>query len=69
MKKVKGSLYFTVDVECPECGHDFDIMNSEEQNDDACITKPLFNNDWDNCRDKTVCPKCDCEFEMVGVEY
>ena len=69
MSKVKGQLSYEIYVKCPNCGDVFDIIAEDYQNEDGCITTPLFRNDWDNCRDSTACPKCEFEFEMEGVEY
>lgn len=69
MKSIKGQLDYAVYVKCPKCGHSFDILSEDDQDEEGCISRPLFENNWDKCSDSTTCPECEFKFKMVGVEY
>ena len=71
MKKVKGSVDFSVAVECPECGNSFDAIDND---DDNVVTSPLFDANyvkgaWENLQIELTCAECDCEFELDELEY
>lgn len=68
MKSVKGRLYYHILVTCPFCEEVFDITEEDLQDQDGCITDPLFTNNWGACKDETHCPTCECVFIMEGVE-
>ncbi|EMW3082609.1 hypothetical protein AAEX90_001858 [Vibrio cholerae] len=69
MNKVKGRISFEIYVECPKCQSDFDLIEIDGYNEEGCITRPLFNNKWDEAKESVICPHCEHEFEMHGIEY
>lgn len=67
LKELKPTayLYYRVDVDCPSCGHTFDLT----EGDDGTFVTPIFNNNWDALEDwECHCPVCEHEFEIQKVE-
>lgn len=46
-------------VDCPWCGHTFDLVDQWREHDDPPDIKPLDTEDLVDCK----CPKCNEEFE------
>lgn len=71
-EKVKATLVMELNVECPECGHVFDLF-STEKNDEGYLYKQVVDDDrWkidadDRLETDTHCPECSVEFEVKGV--
>ena len=67
MKTATPQLDWSLFVECPECGEDFDLKDREEESE---FSKPIFNNAWDDIKGMEVdCPKCKSTFSLDKVEY
>ena len=66
--KVTAYLTYSVNVTCPECKKEFDLI---ENNDvDGAISVPLFNNKWGDVYGVDVeCDHCEHEFELDSMEY
>lgn len=63
-------LSATLDVECPYCENEFDIIHEEANNGDYIAVKVVFSSDWDDIKGHTVyCPKCQKEFTLDGLEW
>lgn len=67
MLKSEVSLSFSLWTECPYCKEDIDLADHDE---DGCYTRPIFNNKWEDLKDKEVyCPKCEKEFLIEEIVY
>lgn len=70
---VKATLVIQVTVECPECGHEFDILTDTQLNDEGKILNQLLDTErWQIDADERlkcwpICPHCSVEFEVKGV--
>lgn len=70
MSKIqKAQLDYSLYVKCPDCGDSFDLLYEDYCSDADAMTRPLFNNIWDDAYCTATCPECDCEFEVKGIEY
>lgn len=68
-EKPKAQLDWSLTVECPKCKNDFDAVEQDACNDNS-LANLVFNNKWDLADGRElVCPACDHEFEIGGIEY
>lgn len=67
MQEVQATLSWSLDVECPYCGHEVDLSDND---DESVYAKAIFNNDWDKLKDTVVtCPKCATQYKIREVIY
>ena len=67
MKTATPQLGWSLFVECPECGEDFNLAEMDEE---GCFSIPIFENKWDELKGQEVtCPKCQSTFALDKVEY
>jgi len=60
-------LEWSLNVECPSCGGEFDLAR---QDDIEWFSGNIFNNKWDKLKGSVVsCTGCCHEFAIGGVEY
>lgn len=65
MIKVEAFLTAQLEVICPHCQHEYDLLNIDGYEDYAT---PIFNNDWDELKEMEIeCPKCEKEFQISEV--
>jgi C4-type Zn-finger protein len=58
-------VYWSLDIDCPECGESIDISNDD---DEGHISTSIFNNSWDRLIGRSVmCPVCGAEFDIDEV--
>lgn len=70
VKKAVAKLRASLDITCPHCSHDFDLIDSSINNTEGEISIYIFNNRWNELNKMTViCEKCDKEFEIEEVEW
>ena len=68
MKNI-AKLDWSLDIQCPNCEHVFDISNSGND-DEGEITTKIFNNKWDDIKGyRIICPDCDKVFLIDEVIY
>jgi rubredoxin len=69
---VKATLVMELNVECPECEHEFDLFQ-ESQNDEGELYRQVLDDDrWkidadDRLKTYAYCPKCSTPFDVKGV--
>lgn len=69
---VEATLVMELNIECPECGHEFDLFQ-ERQNDEGELYRQVINDDrWkidpsERLKTHASCPECSTEFEVKGV--
>lgn len=57
-------LSWSLDIECPHCGEEFDISDIES------FGTAIFSNQWSDLFGELVtCEHCGHEFEIEGVEH
>lgn len=72
MKPVKAVLCMSVDIECPHCKHDFDLLDTPA-NDEGGVYKQLLPDErWnidpeDRLNAEVACPECSEDVEIKGV--
>ncbi len=67
--KVVGIASYSVDVDCPDCGYQF---NCAEQSSECEVTAAMFKNTTESCTNMDIelaCPKCGKEFTLDKIEY
>lgn len=69
--EVIGTLCIEVNIGCPNCGNYFDILHSEDFDDNYAVSSQLFELDsWDNedLHDiEGACPNCKQKIKVTGV--
>lgn len=71
MKKVIGYADYSVEVACPACGDSFDLIGTENDEDNV-VTRPMFENTTESCTNMgigIVCPGCESELVLDKIEY
>lgn len=69
---VKATLVMELNVECPECEHEFDLFKTPA-NDEGYFYKQIIPDDrWEidseeRLKTHTHCPECSVEFDVKGV--
>ena len=67
--KAVATLSWSLDVECPHCKEECDLVEYDSTHD-YCIANKVFNNKWDDVAGSEItCPHCKQEFELEKVEY
>jgi ssDNA-binding Zn-finger/Zn-ribbon topoisomerase 1 len=70
MKKATATLYWSLDVECPNCKHDIDLAKDEDFDTEGFFSYCIFNNKWNEIENSEIeCPNCKKTFLLKGVEY
>lgn len=63
-------LDWSLDIDCPHCGKEVDLVQYEADTGDYDIAKLVFTNRWDALEGWTVeCPHCERDFNIDKVEY
>ena len=63
-------LDWSLEVECPHCKEETDLVKYESEQGDYIIAEAVFNNRWDDVAGyEVICPKCQHDFELSGIEY
>lgn len=63
--KVYAYLSAQLEVTCPFCKHEWDLLDVDEY---EYYATPIFNNDWDELKEMEIeCPKCGKEFQISEV--
>jgi len=66
--KSTAFLSYKVIIKCPYCDNEFDLI--DYHNDDSEISKPIFNNKWEELKDFEVeCDHCEKDFLIEKLEY
>jgi glutaredoxin len=66
-KTAVASLYWSLDVECPHCGGDNDLLKIDHDNN---LSHYIFTNRWHKINGFEVeCVHCKEEFKVEKVEY
>jgi hypothetical protein len=75
MEPVKADLIIELNVVCPECGHDFDMIADTDLNDEGSLLRQTIEDDrWevdadDRLECNPICPECSIQFEVKGVNW
>ncbi|KZX78267.1 hypothetical protein A3715_31740 [Oleiphilus sp. HI0009] len=69
---VKATLVMELNVECPECEHDFNLFDSSQNDEGQLYNQVLPDDRWSIPADYrldtyTHCPECSIKFEVKGV--
>ncbi len=63
-------LDWSLDVECPHCKEEVDLVQYDADHGDNDFSTRIFNNRWDELRGWMVeCPNCHNDFLIDRVEY
>lgn len=74
MMSVRVDLVIEANIECPECGHDFDLTD-HDINDEGFIYKQLLDDaQWKIDSDERIecdisCPNCSVDIHVKGVNW
>ena len=69
---IQATLVIELNVECPECEHDFNLFEQPE-NDEGRLYRQVIDDDrWkiapeDRLKTHAHCPECSAEFVVKGV--
>ena len=67
--KAVATLSWSLDVECPHCKQEFDLVDTDSERDYR-ITNKVFYNQWNKVAGMDVtCPHCKQDFELEKMEY
>ena len=72
---VSACLVMELNVECPECEHNFDLFEEPYMNDEGEMYDQVIKDErWkipaeDRLHTHTHCPECSAEFEVKGVVW
>ena len=67
MKSSKLYIIWQAEIICPNCNLGLDLADND--NDDGWVSIPIFNNRWDDLKDKEVtCENCNKTFTIESVE-
>ena len=63
-------LDWQLEVECPHCKQEVDLVQYEADIGDNSISGRIFNNQWDDLKGLMIeCPHCHNDFLLDRVEY
>jgi len=63
-------LDWSLDVECPHCKEEVDLVKYESDSGDNDIALRIFGNRWDDLAGYDIeCPHCHNDFQIDKVEY
>jgi tRNA G26 N,N-dimethylase Trm1 len=66
VNEVTVSVKYSFDVECPNCGHEFDCADMDYEGD---ISQAVFCGKMTDFCEDIYCPKCDCAMTLTEVEF
>ena len=70
MKKSTAYLDYSLEVTCPHCGKEIDLVKYEDDAGDNDISKRIFSDNWDALIGWGIeCPHCNNDFLLSHVEY
>ena len=75
MKTVKADLLIELNVECPMCGHYFDLLQRPYVNDEGELLRDaITDKSWlvkaeERIECETECPKCATEIHVKGLKW
>jgi hypothetical protein len=64
--KLIAYLDYSINVECPICGHSNDIVDHDDENK---VAYDLFNNKWQDLNFEFTCKKCDVLLLLDEIRY
>lgn len=68
--KAVAFLDWSLEVECPKCKLDIDLVQYEADHGENDIANRIFNNRWDDLIGYDIeCPHCRHDFKIEKVEY
>ena len=63
-------LGYQLDIECPHCEKEVDLVEYECNSGDNSISGRIFTNRWDDIKGMVIeCPHCNNDFTIDKVEY
>lgn len=75
MGTVKADLVIELNVECPECQHNFDMLTDTRLNDEGDLLHQTIDDErWEIDPDERlecspICPRCSAQFDVKGVNW
>lgn len=75
MTKVTATLYISLDVDCPKCGHNFDLLSDTSLNDEGGLLNDAISDDrWKIPQDERIecesdCPECKTNVKVKGLYW
>jgi uncharacterized protein YbaR (Trm112 family) len=71
---VKPKLSIELMVNCPECGHHFDMVEDTNLNEEGWLLDQILPDgcwaeEHENFEAEVICPHCSVEFPVKGVEW
>lgn len=70
MKQATAFLEYSINVDCPHCEKEVDLLDVESNAGDNSISAIVFTNEWDQLKGWPIeCPHCHMDFELAGLEY
>jgi rubredoxin len=70
---VSASLSISIDVTCPECGHYFDLADTNLNEEGWIYQEALPEKDWhtahENFKCSATCPHCSVEFPVGRINW
>ena len=69
-KKAIAFIEYSINVDCPHCGEDIDLVDVESNSGDHDISHLVFTNEWDKLEGWDIdCPHCKQSFQLEKLEY
>lgn len=70
MKQAMAYIEFELNVDCPYCDKEVDLVEVQSDGGDNSINARVFMNKWDELKGWPIeCPHCHMDFELAGLEY
>jgi glutaredoxin len=70
MKQATAFLEYSINVDCPHCENDVDLLDVESNAGDNSISARVFTSEWDQLKGWPIeCPHCHTDFELARLEY
>lgn len=71
---VRATLVMELNVECPECGHEFDLFSTSANDEGGLYHQVIDDDRWeidadDRLETYAYCPECSVEFDVKGVDW
>lgn len=69
-KKAIAFLEYSINVDCPHCEEDIDLVDMESNSGDHDISNLVFRGAWDSLINWDIdCPHCKQAFQLEKLEY
>lgn len=72
MKKANASLRISIDIECPHCESDINLLDHSQMTDDGHIFNYALTDEQWGCKgfnESFECPECEKEFLIEDIDY